>query len=34
MECGLPEDETKRLIDRWENSNVIKLNKDGSYKRI
>ena len=34
MECGMPEDETKRLIDRWENSNVIKLNKDGSYKRI
>ena len=28
------EDETKRLIDRWENNNVIKLNNDGTYKRI
>jgi|TARA_R110000824_G_scaffold72633_2_gene185297 replicative DNA helicase Mcm len=34
LECGMSEDETKRLIDRWENNNVIKLNKDGSYKRI
>ena len=34
VDAGMSEDETKRLIDRWENSNVIKLNKDGSYKRI
>ena len=34
MEAGMGEDETKRLIDRWENNNVIKLNNDGTYKRI
>ena len=34
MEDGMGEDETKRLIDRWENNNVIKLNNDGTYKRI
>ena len=31
---GLKEEEAKRLIERWEKNNIIKLNKDGSYKRI
>ena len=30
----LKEEEAKRLIERWEKNNIIKLNKDGSYKRI
>ena len=34
VEAGLQEDEAKRLIDGWEKNNVVKLNKDGSYKRI
>ena len=34
MKAGMDEDQTKRLIDRWENNNVIKLNIDGTYKRI
>ena len=34
VEAGMNEEEAKRLIDRWEKNNVIKLNKDGSYKRI
>ena len=34
QKAGMEEEETKRLIDRWEKNNVIKLNKDGSYERI
>ena len=34
QKAGMEEDETKRLIDRWEKNNVIKLNKDGTYERI
>ena len=34
VEAGLQEDEAKRLIDGWEKNNILKLNKDGSYKRI
>ena len=34
VEAGLQEDEAKRLIDGWEKNNIVKLNKDGSYKRI
>ena len=34
VEAGLQEDEAKRLIDGWEKNNVVKFNKDGSYKRI
>ena len=34
IEAGLGDIEAKRLIDQWEKNNVIKLNEDGSYKRI
>ena len=34
MKAGMDDEQTKRLIDRWENNNVIKLNIDGTYKRI
>ena len=34
LEAGMDGDEAKRLIDRWEKNNVVKLMKDGSYKRI
>jgi len=34
QKAGMDEEETKRLIDRWEKNNVIKLNKDGTYERI
>tara|TARA_R110002051_G_scaffold323128_1_gene415772 strand:+ start:7460 stop:9412 length:1953 start_codon:yes stop_codon:yes gene_type:complete len=33
-EAGMSEIESKRLIDQWENNNIIKLNDDGTYTRI
>ena len=33
-EAGMPEIEAKRLIDQWENNNLIKLNENGTYTRI